>query len=93
MYNCAHLRLNNKKNKNTIFLGWKFFWSKICLAENFLGENFWVKIFLGIKIFLGEYFLCENFCTKIFCLKIFCVKIFLVKNFLGENFLGEFFLW
>ena len=57
MYNCAHLRLNNKKNTNKMsqngprdFLG-EIFLGENSLDENIWGENFLGEIFLGVKFF------------------------------------------
>ena len=57
-YNCAHLRLNNKKNMNELsqndprdFFGEKFFGVKIFCVKIFWGENCLVENFFGCKLF------------------------------------------
>ena len=87
-YNCAHLRLNNKKNKNELSQkgprDWALIFEKSDLT-NFLA----IPKFLGWKFSCVNFFFGEIFGARIFWGEILLGwKIFLVKIFLAENFFG-----
>ena len=68
-YNCAHLRLNNKKNKNKSPQKGPRDWALILEKSDL--TNFWDEHFLGDIFFWVINFLGENFWVKIFLGEIF----------------------
>ena len=82
MLSSAHLRLNNKKNKNKLSQKGPRDWGLILEKSDLTN-------FLAIPKFLGWKFSCVNFFCEIFGVKIFWgEKFFGVKNFLAEIFFG-----